>query len=117
MYNNRFWVNLENIFIILLLFFMPIYIWFKAESGMINSDKNITTEIKVGKIIDSYKENIQGLFGGHIEYETAIKVDDEIIISNDKNIYYEAKDKIGKEIKVEVKNDKNIDKKYIEDIK
>ncbi|WP_338631262.1 hypothetical protein [Clostridium baratii] len=81
------------------------------------SNNNISIEIKDGIIIDSSKENIYGFFGGDIEYETAIKVDDEIIISNDKNVYYEAKDKIGKEIKVEVKNDKNINKKYIEDIK
>ena len=80
-------------------------------------NKNISIEVKEGKIIDSSKESVQGLLGGHIEYETAIKVDDEIIISKDEKIYYEAIDKIGKEVKVEVKNDKNIDKKSIVDIK
>ena len=80
-------------------------------------NKNISIEVKVGKIVDSSKESVNGLFGGTIVYETAIKVDDEIIISKDEKIYYEAIDKIGKEVKVEVKNDKNIDKKFIVDIK
>lgn len=81
------------------------------------NNKNISIEVKVGKIVDSSKESVNGLLGGTIIYETAIKVDDEIIISKDEKIYYEAIDKIGKEVKVEVKNDKNIDKKSIVDIK
>ncbi|WWU66750.1 hypothetical protein QJR26_18485 (plasmid) [Clostridium baratii] len=81
------------------------------------NNKNISIEVKVGKIVDSSKESVNGLLGGTIVYETAIKVDDEIIISKDEKIYYEAIDKIGKEVKVEVKNDKNIDKKSIVDIK
>ena len=81
------------------------------------NNKNISIEVKVGKIVDSSKESVNGLLGGTIVYETAIKVDDEIIISKDKEIYYEAIDKIGKEVKVEVKNDKNIDKISIVDIK
>lgn len=80
-------------------------------------NKNISIEVKVGKIVDSSKESINGLLGGTIVYETAIKVDDEIIISKDEKIYYEAIDKIGKEVKVEVKNDKNINTKSILDIK
>lgn len=80
-------------------------------------NKNISIEVKVGKIVDSSKESVNGLFGGIIVYETAIKVDYEIIVSKDEKIYYEAIDKIGKEVKVEVKNDKNIDKKFIVDIK
>ena len=81
------------------------------------NNKNISIEVKVGKIVDSSKESVNGLFGGTIIYETAIKVDDEIIISNNKDIYYEAVDKIGKEVKVEIKNNKNINTKSILDIK
>ncbi|WP_338631642.1 hypothetical protein [Clostridium baratii] len=81
------------------------------------NNKNISIEVKVGKIVDSSKESVNGLLGGTIVYETAIKVDDEIIISNNKDIYYEAVDKIGKEVKVEIKNNKNINTKSILDIK
>ncbi|MDQ0149618.1 hypothetical protein ACFO6R_16085 [Eubacterium multiforme] len=68
--------------------------------------ENTTVEFKTGKIIDSSKENINGLLEGHIEYETAIKVDDEIMVSNNKGIYYEAVNKIGKEVKVKIENNK-----------
>ena len=116
MYNNGFFHAIKMSLFVLLVAIIS-YTAFNTLVYNLNYNKNITTEIKVGKIIDSYKENIQGLFGGNIKYETAIKVDDEIIISKDEKIYYEAIDKIGKEVKVEVKNDKNIDKKSIVDIK
>ena len=116
MYNNGFFYTIKMILFVLLVAIIG-YCGFKTLYHNLNPNKNITTEIKVGKIIDSSKENISGILGGHIEYETAIKVDDEIIISNNKDIYYEAVDKIGKEVKVEIKNDKNINEKSILDIK
>lgn len=115
MYNYRFF-NTIKIILFVWLILITLHSGFKILSYMGNHNKNITTEIKVGKIIDSSKENINGLIEGHIQYETAIKVDGEIIISDDKDVYYEAKDKIGKEVKVKIENDKNINTKSILDI-
>lgn len=79
--------------------------------------KNIIVEVKEGQVIDSFKEVIPGILGGDIKYETAIKIGDEIIISNDKNIYYEAIDHVGEEIEVEIEDNKNTGSKNILDIK
>lgn len=76
-------------------------------------EKNIVIEVVNGKVIDC----ISGVSDSNIRYETAIKIDEEILISNDRDIYYKAIEDIGKEVKVEVKNNKNIDKKIILDIK
>lgn len=114
MYNDIFFNTIKKISFVWLILII-LHSGFKILSYMLNP--NITTEIKVGKIIDSSKENINGLIEGHIQYETAIKVDGEIIVSDNKDIYYEAKDKIGKEVKVKIENDKNIDKKSILEVK
>lgn len=58
---------------------------------------------------------IPEILGGDIKYEIAIKVGDEIIISNDKNIYYQAIDHVGEE--VEIEDNKNTGSKNILDIK
>lgn len=79
--------------------------------------KNIVNEVVDGIIIDSSKTQMEGLFGGNIIYETAIKIDEEIIISNNKEIYYKTKDKIKEEVKVEIENNKNLGTKKIIDIK
>lgn len=79
--------------------------------------KNIIVEVKEGQVIDSFKEVIPGILGGDIKYETAIKIGNEIIISNDKNIYYEAIDRVGEEIEVEIEDNKNTGSKNILDIK
>lgn len=79
--------------------------------------KNIIVEVKEGQVVDSFKEVIPGILGGDKKYETAIKIGDEIIISNDKNIYYEAIDHVGEEIEVEIEDNKNTGSKKILDIK
>ena len=79
--------------------------------------QNIVNEIVDGIIIDSSKTQTEGLLGGSIIYESAIQIDDEIIISNNKEIYYKTKDKIKEEVKVEIKNNKNLGIKKIIDIK
>ena len=71
---------------------------------------------KKGKIIYSSKEVIEGIFE-RIKYETCIEIDNEIIISKNKEIYDKAVDKIGEEVEVEIKNYKLIHRKYILDIK
>lgn len=48
---------------------------------------NIVNEVVDGIVIDSSRTQLDGLLGGNIVYESAIKIDDEIIISNDKEIY------------------------------
>lgn len=78
---------------------------------------NIVNEVVDGLIIDSSKTQTEGLLGGSIIYETAIQIDDEIIISNNKEIYYKTKDKIKEEVKVEIKNNKNLGTKKIIDVK
>ncbi|MBQ8997267.1 MAG: hypothetical protein IJ086_01080 [Clostridium sp.] len=78
---------------------------------------NIITEIRDGKIIDNNKDVLKKLFLENIKYETAIRVGDEVVVSNDKEIYYEALDRIGEEVKVEIENNKNTGSKSIVDIK
>ncbi|MDU5544659.1 MAG: hypothetical protein E6069_08880 [Clostridium perfringens] len=76
-------------------------------------EKNIVIEVVNGKVIDC----ISGISGEDIRYETAIKIDGEILISNNREIYYKAIEDIGKEVEVEIKNNKNTDRKSILDIK
>lgn len=89
-----------------------------TNSSSINEyQQNIVNEVVDGIIIDSSKTQMEGLLGGNIIYETAIKIDEEIIISNNKEIYYKTKDKIKEEVKVEIKNNKNLGTKKIIDVK
>ena len=89
-----------------------------TNSSSINEyQQNIVNEVVDGIIIDSSKTQTEGLLGGSIIYETAIQIDDEIIISNNKEIYYKTKDKIKEEVKVEIKNNKNLGTKKIIDVK
>lgn len=86
---------------------------------ILNSEEhknNIVNEIVEGIVIDSSKTQTQGLLGGNIVYETAIQIVDEILVSNDKELYYKTKDKINEKIRVEVKNNKNLDIKKIIDV-
>lgn len=76
-------------------------------------EENILVETKQGIIIESNKEILKSFFSEKIKYETAIKIDDEIIISNDKEIYYGTKDKINEEVEVEIENNKNTGSKKI----
>jgi hypothetical protein len=88
--------------------------------SILNSEEhksNIVNEIVEGIIIDSSKTQTQGLLGGNIVYETAIQIGDEILVSNNKEIYYKTKDKIKEKISVEVKNNKNLNIKNIIDVK
>ncbi len=88
--------------------------------SILNSEENknnIVNEIVEGIIIDSSKTQTQGLLCGNIVYETAIQIGDEILVSNDKKLYYKTKDKINEKIRVEVKNNKNLDSKKIIDVK
>lgn len=88
--------------------------------SILNSEEhknNIVNEIVEGIVVDSSKTQIQGLLGGNIVYETAIQIDNEILVSNDKELYYKTKDKINEKIRVEVKNNKNLDIKKIIDVK
>lgn len=78
---------------------------------------NIVNEIVEGIVIDSSKIQTQGLLGGNIVYETAIQIGDEILVSNDKELYYKTKDKINEKISVEIKNNKNLHIKKIIDVK
>ena len=80
-------------------------------------EDNILVETQQGIIIESNKEILKNFFSEKIKYETAIKIGDEVIISNDKEVYYEAMDKKGQEVEVEIRNNKNIDIKTILDIK
>ena len=63
---------------------------YMVEVSIKEYKNNIVIEVKSGQVIDSFKEVVPGILGGNIKFETAIKVDDEIIISNEKDIYYEA---------------------------
>lgn len=88
--------------------------------SILNSEEyknNIVNEIVEGIIVDSSKTQTQGVLGWNIVYETAIQIGDEILISNDKELYYKTKDKINEKIRVEVKNNKNLDSKKIIDVK
>lgn len=80
-------------------------------------EDNILVETQKGIVIENNKEILKIFFSERIKYETAIKIGDEVIISNDKAIYYEAIGKNGEEVEVEIKNNKNIDIKTILDIK
>lgn len=88
--------------------------------SIFNSEEHkntIINEIVEGIVVDSSKIKTQGLLGGNIVYETAIQIGDEILVSNDKKVYYKTKDKINEKISVEVKNNKNLDIKKIIDVK
>ena len=80
-------------------------------------EDNILVETQKGIVIENNKEILKFFFSDRIKYETAIKIGDEVIISNDKEIYYEAIGKNGEEVEVEIKNNKNSDIKTILDIK
>lgn len=80
-------------------------------------EDNILVETQKGIVIENNKEILKIFFSERIKYETAIKIGDEVIISNDKEIYYEAIGKNGEEVEVEIKNNKNSDIKTILDIK
>ncbi|WP_373206020.1 hypothetical protein [Clostridium tertium] len=75
--------------------------------------RNILIEVKKGEVINIFKE----AKNEKIKYETLIKIDDEIITSKEKEIYHKALYKVGKEVNVEIKNNKNIGRKYILDIR
>ena len=79
--------------------------------------KNIQVEIKTAKVIDVSKEKLKNISGEYIAYETVIKVEDEIITSEEKEIYYKALEKVNQEVEVEIENNTNIDSKKILDIK
>ena len=106
-----------GILIISFVIFGTNYMVKKIDNMNEEYKKNIIVEVKEGQVIDSFKEVIPGILGGDIKYETAIKIGDEIIISNDKNIYYEAIDHVGEEIEVEIEDNKNTGSKNILDIK
>ena len=62
-----------------------------------------------------------GLVEQGIKQDLQIFIDfwqrDEILVSNDKELYYKTKDKINEKISVEIKNNKNLDIKKIIDVK
>lgn len=103
----------------ILLVLITIVFGMKSLS-ILNSEEhknNIVNEIVEGIVVDSSKTQTQGLLGGNIVYETAIQIGDEMLVSNDKELYYKTKDKINEKIRVEVKNNKNLDIKKIIDVK
>ena len=112
--NKDYIVGKITILVVLVMLFWGVKILFGLNDKEYKN--SIVNEVEYGVIVDSNKTQLKGLLGESIVYETAIQVGNEIIISNDKKIYYKAKDKVKQEIKVEVKNNKDINYKKIVDI-
>ncbi len=104
---------MTSIFILL----VSLFLIGELDKSISKYESNIITEVRQGTIIDNNKDVLKKLFTENIKYETVIRVDDEVIISNDKEIYYEALDRIGEEVEIEIENNKNTDSKKILDIK
>lgn len=112
--------NIEFFLYVMSLIFILIVSLFligELDKSISKYESNIITEVIDGTIIDNNKNVLKKLFTENIKCETAIRVDDEVIISNDKEIYYEALDRIGEEVEIEIENNKNTDSKKILDIK
>lgn len=113
----KFKIGFSIILIILLIYVFLNVIATNIKISSKDYKNNIVNEVVEGTIIESNKTQTTGLLSGSIIYETAIEIDNEIIISNDKEIYYRTKDKINEEVEVEIENNKNTGNKKILDIK